>query len=156
MNLSPQPIKVNRKFIQILDISQGCLSSSSAEAVAENLRWTPNLISLDLNGNHLQDYESVRKLLLAIKLLPNLKYLDLSNNFLGDKGVCVLSEALAVHGSLKYLKLNQVQMGFIGLSSLKIHLRNCSDLRELSLAGNFWSTHLLQFTQVLTPLSGWF
>lgn len=58
---------------------------------------------------------------LANGLLPQLEYLDLGYNYLGDDGVCCLAEAMAYRGgmnSIKEVNLEDVKLGDEGLMAV--------------------------------------
>ena len=130
------------------------MTSESVEGLSSHAKRLSQLQHLDISGNQLQCVESMTSLVLAIEHLPCLEYLNLSDNYLGDKIACKLARSLSSRHSIRVLKLNSVEMGPVAFTAMKHCLRKCLNLSHVSLAGNYPAPGLLQFTEVLKPTPG--
>jgi len=135
-------------------LSKTDLNSTSVASIAANLKHVPRLQHLDISENQFRCFDAMMSFCDSLINLTKLESLNLSGNHLEDQVVCKLAKVISIHGNMKVLKLNYVEMGPIALSALKVHLRTCSKLKVVSLAGNYFSTDLLEFIQVLAPLPG--
>ncbi|XP_015771028.1 PREDICTED: protein NLRC5-like isoform X2 [Acropora digitifera] len=90
---------------------------------------------VDLNGSDFS-HRLFSTLFLALRVNTSLTSLDLSENFIGDKGANSLSEALRVNISLTYLDLGGNSIGNEGAHSLSEALRVNTSLTSLRLDGN--------------------
>ena len=112
-------------------------SSQSISILSDALYDNSTLIELDLSDNHISDtgVKFLMEVLLTNK--SNLKKLHLGSNNISDHGIKYLSDVLKVNSSLTYLMLNRNRIGNTGVYLLSnvLALHNIS-LEALSLSSN--------------------
>ncbi|XP_076820863.1 uncharacterized protein LOC143466129 [Clavelina lepadiformis] len=143
--------------LETLNISHACLTSSGIHQLAHKLSMptiSNSIRYLNLNGNQIQDQETLAKLAAALKDLVVLEYLNLNNNFLGDSGMCILAKTLEGHKNIRTLYLDYTQITMVGFAAIRQHLCNCRRLKDLSLAGNYSESKILDVFSTSVKSSG--
>ena len=119
--------------LRILKLSDNSLGHGISE-LAKHLHSVPHLETLFLEDTQMGE-EEVTALALSLKNVTQLSALDLSNNPLGD-GVSELAKHLHSVPHLKWLFLNDTQMGEEEVTALAHSLKNVTQLSELHLSKN--------------------
>ncbi len=65
-----------------------------------------------------------------------IKNIDISNNFLGNKGLLVLVDELVKHNELEELNIGNNMISDIGLRCLK-NLKQCENIKKITIGKNF-------------------
>ena len=123
----------NPDKLRLLRLSSNPLGHGVSE-LAKHLHSVPHLEKLELNDTQIGE-EEVTALALSLKNVTQLSALDLSNNPLGD-GVSELAKHLHSVPHLKWLFLNDTQMGEEEVTALAHSLKNVTQLSELHLSKN--------------------
>ena len=111
------------------------LDNKKFQLLIHSLWLMPQLQSLDLMGNHLDDVD-LKALAPYLKDCPNLKSLNLSDNILGDAGIIALAPYLKDCPNLQSLNLRDNNLGETGINALALHLKDCPNLKSLNLSDN--------------------
>lgn len=124
-------------FSQELHLEECCLTADSILVLSRSMQeLSSSLTSLNLRGNNVEDESALLSLVTAIGHLKALQSLDLSSNFLRNRVICVLATGLRNLRELRELHLDYVQMGEIGLSSLRSHILDLNSMEVLRLGEN--------------------
>ena len=119
--------------LRFLNLSCNPLGHGTSE-LAKHLHSVPHLEELYLNSTQMGE-EEVTALALSLKNVTQLSTLDLSNNPLGH-GVSELAKHLHSVPHMKYLCLDDTQMGEEEVTALALSLKNVTQLSKLVLSNN--------------------
>lgn len=138
----------------MLELKNCCLSNESLYALSKTLaNMAQSLRHLNLRGNYFKNQSTLLQLAQNVKFLENLENLDLSENFLGNGVICVLSKSLKRTKKMTDLRLDYVEMEEVALSALICAIDEIPALRTLDIGRNLFGNNVLKF---LSKLKGVF
>ncbi|XP_039273962.2 uncharacterized protein LOC120347917 [Styela clava] len=158
LNLSHNPLYGGLKYfqepfnefrcLQELQLGQCCLSPTSLAALTvcvKSSRLERTLTSLNLRANHIDHQVSLLSFAESLGHLKALQKLDLSQNFLRNRVVCVFSSHLRNLRRLRDLRLDYVEMGEAGFSALRCNISYLLQLEVLSVGENLLGCDALNY-----------
>ncbi|KJE93544.1 hypothetical protein CAOG_08774 [Capsaspora owczarzaki ATCC 30864] len=129
-----EALKVSRTLVSI-ELGQNHISDVGARAIAETLKVNKTVAEVTLRQNQIGD-AGAQAFAEALKVNTNLRWLNLSSTQLGDAGARAIAETLKVNTTLKYLYLNRNQIGDAGAQSIAEALKVNTTLIDLHLHTN--------------------
>lgn len=100
------------------------------------LIYCPNIIKFSLTDSNSLSHDQLLEIIKIIEYSKHLKYLDLSNNNLGDSGVKVLCESLKTNKSIIAIIINKNEISSNGGFYLAEALMKNPNIEELSVSTN--------------------
>lgn len=126
--------------LKVLSIDDNDISPFGAREIGMFLKENPPLQILSLQNDKISD-ETLKSIFdSGLKANTRLAELDLGMNYIGDAGILDLSLWLHHHPSLKYLVINNNEIGDKGIKWLSLSLAD-SAVRVLNIAENTGVTH---------------
>eukprot|EP00347_Sterkiella_histriomuscorum_P002496 403367926 len=135
---------VKNKFINFLDVSSIGLGNQGMMQICEAFMDENNpcsLLSLKCQISELNQIEVFEKLKQAI-IRSHLRELDLSSNYLGNKGIRQIAMALGTKNFLEKLNVSSCKFTFKGAQALFSVLQRNAKMKELVVDRNHLEEHL--------------
>ena len=136
--------------LEEIDISNNNLGEGTLK-VAKALRRITSLRSLDFGNNNISK-AAAGDLALAIKSNKHLEKLCLHDNNLNSSAIDIL-ESLSTISSLKFLNVNNNQIGEAGGKELALVIKNNTRLRELYFRHNNIQNSVMEISEALQSIS---
>ncbi|CAE7855912.1 NLRC3 [Symbiodinium necroappetens] len=144
-------VTINIKTVRVLTLSCMRLDDSHAEVLAEAIKVSSSIESVDLSSNHIGSV-GARALAEALKVTSSVRKIDLSSNYIGDPGGQALAEAVKASPSLQWIDLTFNHMNDKGVKAVSDAIRDSSSEKEALLKGNVIqeaTTEALEVAQVI-------
>eukprot|EP00897_Mesotaenium_endlicherianum_P008917 jgi/Mesen1/8053/ME000043S07437 len=116
-------------------IGAGHVADYGAEKIAEALRKTKTLSTIDLGGNNIR-MEGIGHICSAIKDNTSITTLELGYNPIGAEGAKVLADTIKFHGNVETLRLGWCKIGVKGAEHFAEALKYNSTMSTLDLRAN--------------------
>ena len=126
-------LKYHQKF-KSFTLTKSHVKTERVAIIIQSLKSSV-LDRLVLSGNKL-NHKLCENFERFSKFVTNLSHLDLSNNYIQDRGVCLLVEKFKDHNSLVTLNLSNVQMTLSGAKHIGVLLEHCPRLQTVDLSMN--------------------
>ena len=120
--------------INILNISNNFLSNTGVILLTNNLRYFPNLISLNISYCGLE-FKGFQRLLKIVQFMKRLETLNVSGNKLKNDTYYILKECFTVF-SIKYLNMSRCLLGDRSTFYLGECISSNESLKYLNISGN--------------------
>ncbi|CAE7598878.1 NLRC3 [Symbiodinium sp. CCMP2456] len=128
-------LNIEIKEVRILTLSCKRLGDSDAEALAEAIKVSPSIESIDLSSNQIGDM-GAKALAEACKVSSSIRRIELASNHIGDAGAQAFAEAIRASHSLIYIDLTFNKMKDQGVKAVSDAVRDSSSNKEAFLEGN--------------------